>query len=697
MFTNLPHTLLLLICWAELAQSQSTSVSPGEVPLVVRSPYFNSWLTTRNDDGTAANSPGGTWPTTWGGRTLSWIGSVRVDGTYYEWLGNEVNSTTQFAPTIASYITPTRTVFTVEAGPIQFNTTYLSPVEPSDWVRQSFPFGYLAIDAWSTDGQEHDVSFYSDITGSWLSNDSTDVVQWDTFKTQLTLCHSMTLVAPKPFVENNGMSEDGTMYYAMPKASDAFCYTAIASQLTWQSGSSAVLRQGFKTAGFLNNTEEKNFRAINDDFPTVAISVNLGSISETTSPLVWAIGYVRDPVIRNAKAGSSEMRRSYFWTVYKNINDAIDAFVADFPAALGRAIELDNKLMFEASNVSSQYADLVAMSLRQTFGAMDITVAELPGGGLNSTDVKVYMKDIGSSRRANPVEIIYAAFPALLYLNNTLGRLLLEPLLDLQSSPVNPNPYAAPDLGSTYPDITGNTTDQARLGVENCGSMLIMTLAHARKSGEGSLIQQYAELLKKWADYLVENSLHPDGFITADGLANPDMSNLALKGILGIYAMSIMVQVHQPQTNSTNNSSIPPYQAIAENYARQWESLAFSLDHITSSYGDNSSWGLIYNIYLSQFLKSGLISDQVLNSQASFYSSQVSSASRYGFPYDSSQNSTRSDWLLFTAATVNETGIRDAMISMVHARAFSTVSHKPWPVEYSSNDGSFITGPARYV
>lgn len=63
-------------------------------------------------------------------------------------------------------------------------------------------------------------------------------------------------------------------------------------------------------------------------------------------------------------------------------------------------------------------------------------------------------------------------------------------------------------------------------------------------------------MFKAWADYLVTYSLTPAGLcdsqcssldlhaqwnlssITADGLNNPNMTNLAIKGIIGISAMS---------------------------------------------------------------------------------------------------------------------------------------------------------------
>jgi hypothetical protein len=94
-----------------------------------------------------------------------------------------------------------------------------------------------------------------------------------------------------------------------------------------------------------------------------------------------------------------------------------------------------------------------------------------------------------------------------------------------------------------------------------------MTYAHAAKSGDPSLISQYVSgicfhcihspdkanqhsLLQKWADYLVQNSLHPNNAVSADGFSYTKMSNLALKGILGIYSMGKIDEVLNP-SNTT--------------------------------------------------------------------------------------------------------------------------------------------------
>jgi len=43
-----------------------------------------------------------------------------------------------------------------------------------------------------------------------------------------------------------------------------------------------------------------------------------------------------------------------------------------------------------------------------------------------------------------------------------------------------------------------------------CGAMLIMALAQARKSGDGTLLFKYYDLFRKWADYLVQSTKQPN-------------------------------------------------------------------------------------------------------------------------------------------------------------------------------------------
>ena len=67
---------------------------------------------------------------------LTWQGLLLVDGKPYEWLGDWKDGGTTPAPVAAANltrfsVTPTRTIFEMQAGPMSVNVTFLSPIEAS--------------------------------------------------------------------------------------------------------------------------------------------------------------------------------------------------------------------------------------------------------------------------------------------------------------------------------------------------------------------------------------------------------------------------------------------------------------------------------------------------------------------------------------------------------------------------------------
>ena len=59
---------------------------------------------------------------------------------------------------------------------------------------------------------------------------------------------------------------------------------------------------------------------------------------------------------------------------------------------------LDQQIMGDAAQMSPQYVDLVSLSTRQVLGSLDITVLSDPDGGLNASDVKIFVKDVGTTQ-----------------------------------------------------------------------------------------------------------------------------------------------------------------------------------------------------------------------------------------------------------------------------------------------------------
>ena len=70
--------------------------------------------------------------------------------------------------------------------------------------------------------------------------------------------------------------------------------------------------------------------------------------------------------------------------------------VDDFDNALSAAITLDAKVIADGQKYSQNYANLLTLTLRQAMGAIDITLGKDGEGHWNSTDIKAFMKNMGS-------------------------------------------------------------------------------------------------------------------------------------------------------------------------------------------------------------------------------------------------------------------------------------------------------------
>ena len=64
----------------------------------------------------------------------------------------------------------------------------------------------------------------------------------------------------------------------------------------------------------------------------------------------------------------------------------------DHSNALSRAQTFDTKLQSDASAISNDYAEIVALSVRQAFGAMEITISKNGDNTWNTSDVLVFLK-----------------------------------------------------------------------------------------------------------------------------------------------------------------------------------------------------------------------------------------------------------------------------------------------------------------
>ena len=173
--------------------------------------------------------------------------------------------------------------------------------------------------------------------------------------------------------------------------------------------------------------------------------------------------------------------------------------------------------------------------------------------------------------------------------------------------------------------------------------MITMMLAYYQRSGDKDFLVAHYETLSQWNNYLIEEALIPANQISTDDFAGSlaNQTNLALKGIIGLEAMSQIANI------TGNSEDAQNFTNIAHDYVRQWMGLAiaqdsenFTLPHTTLSYGSNDSFGLLYNLYMDRELGLDLVPQSVYDMQSDFYPTVFN---EYGVPLDTRHTLTKSE------------------------------------------------------
>ncbi|KAH9005340.1 hypothetical protein EDB86DRAFT_2796191 [Lactarius hatsudake] len=576
--------LILLFSLLHYGRTQQ-SLFPFAVPLAVRSPYLNCWGTLGFGDGFAIDPAFGL------------VVFVRVDNKTFMFLGGWYDTVYPQVNLTSAVISPTQTILVAEAGPMQINLTFLNPIEPEDWIKQSIPLSYMSLTAKSLDDAPHAVQVYSDLSATWVSGNQSQEVLWTGIGDDSVIGHQVKRQNPTSSDRVSANTDWGTLHHFMKKG----------DKITWKVGESTVPRHSFLQDGVLDNAGVAPYLPTNYLIPNstvFAMSRDLGTIQATQDPIIWVVGYTTDPVINYTDPSGIPQRRSSVYKIqYSDDRFLVADFMNDFANASSRAQQLDQKILQDAAPVSGLLGDLVSFATTQVYGSTQLTIATDSSGVFNKSDIMAFMKNTGGLRtiRVNPVETLYSAFPAFMYIDPDLGGLLLEPLFRLQASPKYTNPYAAQDLGTSYPDVTVSNSRHSH-GVEDSGNMLIMTYAYARASGDSSLISRYYDLLTSWADYLsISTPLIRDQY-SADGLSINNQTNLAIKGIIAIKAMS------QMSLFLDKTADFEKYYNTSSRLYAQWKSFALADDkHLLGVYGNTSSWTLGYNLFADVWLNTSVI------------------------------------------------------------------------------------------
>lgn len=617
------------------AATTFTPARPPAVPLAVRSPYMNTWLEVGSGDG---NLPGA-WPTFWagsrmgtsgkpGGEVTGWAGQIKVDGDAFTWMGalggtNVIQENVQFTSTRSSFIMNV-------ADKVSMNVSFISPINPSDFKRQSIIGTYLEIDVVSRDGAEHAVQLYADISAEWTNPmNNRNPVEWSYVAEDQIASHK---VYQKNQVEFNAdYADDGAHWGSW------YWSTTESDSMTYQSGTDQIVRDDFRSNGRLSNTQDSNFRNVSTEWPVFAFAHDLGNLGEKPITTLFTIVHAQNRGVFFNGRDEPDGVPSLWTGFFSSDTEMVNFFHKDRSIETG---SLDNKISVDSISVAGDdYQMITTLSARQAFAGMQ----------LMGTPKKPYLflKEISSNGNCQTVDVIFPTIPVFLYLNPVLVKLLLEPLYENQEAGKYPNTYAIHDLGAHYPQFIGhpNGDDQA-MPLEECGNMIIMSLSYAQRTKDYAYLSAHYPILKQWVGYLVDEALIPADQLSTDDFQGQlsNQTNLALKGIIAIEAMSVISHL------TGNEYDRQQYTNIAHDYITKWQNFAIVNDevpHTSLAYGDDKSYGLLYNLYCDRLLGLNLVPQKIYDMQSNFY---PTIAKTFGVNLDSRNDATKSDWEMWVAA-----------------------------------------------
>lgn len=622
-------------------------------PLIID--CFIAWL-----PGNLASSLPSSAPQFWSGNDLAWSVIVRVDGVAYNVFGvTDSLDGTQNASVSEATFTSTHSTFTLTAGEATVELDFFSPVSPKNYLRQSLPFSYLTV---TVSGTSSSVQVYSDIDDTWTGQSGAS--SWSYSTNGTTGVYQITPSNPALYSESdNGQALWGEAVYATKPSNG--------STLTSESGSPSTVRSAFVSDGALSDSHSSWTSG-----GVVGFAHDLGTIS-SSSAVTFAIGHVREEAINYL--GSAQT--GYYRASYPETVAAVTYFLDDYSDAASESTTFDDLIQSSGTSAyGSNYSDILALSVRQVFGGIELTI---PNDSLDTDDAQAFIKEISSDGNINTVDVIYATFPIFYVLNPDLIRLLITPVFKYLEEGSYTESYAPHDLGLNYPNATGwDSSSGEVMPIEESGNIILLTYAYQTGSGKTDLATTYSSYLKTYAEYLLENGEYPASQLSLNDalgkLAN--QTNLGVKAAVALGAYDKF------------NSTTTKYTTAAISFAD-----TIYTDHLGTNSGGNyytieygiEPWFLVFNVYPDILFDLGIFPDDSYNATSDFYPSARSTA---GIPLDGSLKWGQTNWQSWVAAVV-ESSTREIFISDLHAYISNGLNTAPFSDRYWVEDnGDYQAG-----
>ena len=344
----------------------------------------------------------------------------------------------------------------------------------------------------------------------------------------------------------------------------------------------------------------------------------------------------------------------YYTKYFNSFCDMLRAAMSEYGEIKALCDKFDAELIGEAQPLGENYKNIVSLAYRQAIAAHKL-VEDTEG------NIIFLSKECDSNGCIGTLDVTYPSIPLFLKYAPELVNGMLRPIIKYAKSDAWEFDFTPHDVGQ-YPIANGQVyglqalsffgqdtrycgakglRPEKQMPVEEAGNMLLCLAAVKKYSGGQKLFDDDSELMKKWADYLVEFGYDPANQLCTDDFAGhlARNCNLSLKAILGIAAYADL-------------SGDSAYMETARRYAKQWEIDAKAAHGGTRlTFDGENGWSLKYNIVWDSLLGYGLFSDGVKENEIKVYLSKLN---RYGVPLDSRSDYTKIDWLMWSTCIADD-------------------------------------------
>ncbi|KAK7685187.1 hypothetical protein QCA50_011550 [Cerrena zonata] len=171
----------------------------------------------------------------------------------------------------------------------------------SDPIKQSFPFTYITLDIHFTDDVQHQVQIYMDISGEWATAQDSDDIFWTSSEIGYSSFYQIQR-SPTQLLESDNRAQDIVSILATRFGSDVSMAAGMVD-----------CRSQFINSGVVTGTSIRPPIKMGDPWPVLSIVKNLGNVSGTVFPVVFANGAYRNPSIASiAPTGKTQQLSPLF-------------------------------------------------------------------------------------------------------------------------------------------------------------------------------------------------------------------------------------------------------------------------------------------------------------------------------------------------------------------------------------------------